>query len=268
MKPRTLNRRSFFGLSAGVVGGTGLRLAWSPIKAEAITAKATALLGGFTWIIHAGFRVTDGKRIIYFDPIKITKDDHDADLVFVSHPHSDHCEAGSVRKIAKESTKLVTEPDAAAKLNLVVGDIITMKPGETISLDDINVKAVPAYNISKQFHPKANNWLGFVVTLGDGRRVYHAGDTDHIPEMADISTDVALLPVGGTYTMDAQQGAEAAKTIKPAVAVPMHYGSVVGNPLDGRRFEQLVAGAVEVMVFSHGQAVPLQPNKVHDWVRQ
>ena len=268
MKPIGIHRRRFLEVSSS--GAIGLALG-SPMvahEAQAASEKAMALLSGFTWIKHAGFRVQDGKTVIYFDPWQLTASPHDADLVFVSHEHGDHCDPPSVRKILKDGTKVVTEPDSAGKLRGTATDITTMKPGDEITIGGLKVNAVRAYNISKSYHPKSKNWLGFAVTLSDGRRIYHAGDTDHIPEMADIETDVALLPAGGKYTMDAEEAAEAAKTIQPGVAVPMHYGSAVGSPQDGKRFEEAVAGAVEVMVFEHGQTIPPAITKVRTWDRQ
>jgi L-ascorbate metabolism protein UlaG (beta-lactamase superfamily) len=268
MKTESMLRRRFLGVSGCGAVGVFLGTSIGTHQAHAASAEAVALVGGFTWITQSGFRVQDRTKVVYFDPIGLTAASNDADLVCVSHSHGDHCEAASVRRILKDGTKVVTEPESAATLRSVANDITILKPGDEITVGEIKVKAVHSYNINKTNHPKSKNWLGFVVTLSDGRRVYHAGDTDNIPEMADIETDVALLPVGGTYTMDYREAAEAAKTIQPRVAVPMHYGSRVGTPQDGKRFEELLAGVVQVVVFEPGQTIPPSGNRVQDWHQQ
>jgi L-ascorbate metabolism protein UlaG (beta-lactamase superfamily) len=146
---------------------------------------------------------------------------------------------------------IVASPGAAEKLE---GDVRVVHPGDEVTVGDVTVKAVPAYNTHRfrspgePFHPKEQEHVGYVVTV-DGERVYFAGDTDHVPEMGEITCDVAMLPVGGKYTMDAEEAAEAAADIGPRVAVPMHFASgVVGEPADAERFRSLYQG--EVFVFT------------------
>jgi L-ascorbate metabolism protein UlaG (beta-lactamase superfamily) len=140
--------------------------------------------------------------------------------------------------------------DVLAKLK--VKEVKIMKPGDKINVGDITVEAVPAYNLNKfrepgkAFHPKEDGKVGFIVTM-KGVRIYHAGDTDHIPEMKNVQTDIALLPVSGTYVMTAQEAADAASTIKPQVAIPMHYGSIVGNAADADNFRKLVKCEVKLL---------------------
>ena len=216
---------------------------------------ALALLGGFTWIKQAGFRIQDRDKIIYLDPYQVQGSPHDADLIFVTHAHGDHCDTSSISAVVNEETQIVTEPESENKLKNLSSNITTVKPGDRIAIDDVGIKAVPAYNISKSFHPKSKNWLGFVLTLSDGRRVYHAGDTDHIPEMVDIETDIALLPVGGTYTMTSAEAVEAAKVIQPKVAVPKHYGAVVGSVIDAESFKENLEATIASVIFDEGQTI-------------
>ena len=116
---------------------------------------------------------------------------------------------------------------------------MAVAPGDRRAVEGFSIEVVPAYNIDKPFHPKANNWVGYIVEVA-GRKLYHAGDTDRIPEMKTMRTDVAFLPIGGTYTMTAEEAAAAVnEDIKPKVAVPIHYGAVVGSDSDAQRFREL-----------------------------
>ena len=150
------------------------------------------------WLGHDAFLLRAGGKIIYFDPFKLGPGLPPADIICISHEHYDHCSPADVLMIQQPSTLIVTETQAAAKLE---GKIITLAPGERYDeVEGITIETVPAYNTNKQFHPQANSWLGFILTV-DGVRVYHAGDTDYIPEMKNIRADIALLPVSGTYVM-------------------------------------------------------------------
>jgi L-ascorbate metabolism protein UlaG (beta-lactamase superfamily) len=166
------------------------------------------------------------------------------DLILVSHEHSDHCSPDDIAKIRSESTVVVANPSAAAKLDPPVK---ILRPGESIELSGIEISAVPAYNTDKPFHPKAAEHVGYILTIA-GEKLYFAGDTDHISEMKVFSCDVALLPVSGTYVMTAEEAAEAAEVISPRVAVPMHYGSgVVGTLEDALRFQELCSTPVLIL---------------------
>ena len=199
-----------------------------------------------TWLGHDGFRIA-GKKTVYFDPYSISAG-HKADLILISHDHFDHCSPEDVAKIQDSTTVIVTEKDSAKKLS---GDVRVMKPGESLNVDDIKIRAVPSYNTDKDFHPKANNWLGFVVEI-EGTTVYHAGDADFIPEMKDIDVDIALLPVSGTYVMTSDQAVKAALAINPKLAIPMHYGAIVGDEQDAFNFKKALEGKVEVLVLQKG----------------
>jgi L-ascorbate metabolism protein UlaG (beta-lactamase superfamily) len=186
------------------------------------------------WLGHAAFQITNDK-VIYIDPWKLRGTEEKADIILITHDHYDHCEPKDVAKIQKENTIIVTTADCARKLS---GDVRVISPGQRLDLDGVIVEAVPAYNVDKDFHPRANGWVGFVVTTG-GRRIYHTGDSDLTDEMKAVQADILLLPIGGTYTMTAEQAAQAANAIHPKWAIPMHYGTIVGSDDDAARFEEL-----------------------------
>ena len=200
------------------------------------------LMEKITWLGHDGFRI-DGSKTIYFDPYQI-KTDKPADLILISHEHFDHCSPDDVARIQGEETIIVTDKDAAGKLS---GNIKIVSPGDHISVRGVSIDVVPAYNTDKEFHTRARAWLGFIVGI-DGVRVYHAGDTDVIPEMKHIETDIALLPVSGTYVMTADQAAEAAMMIKPRIVIPMHFGAIVGSEEDAQKLQAALKGKIEVRI--------------------
>jgi len=194
------------------------------------------------WLGHDGFRIDAGKTI-YLDPYQIAGGPT-ADLILISHEHFDHCSVEDVAKIQGSNTVIVTEKDSAKKLT---GDVRVLKPGDSLTVDDVNIQAVPPYNTDKDFHPQAKDWLGFIVET-EGVKVYHAGDSDFIPEMKDLEVDIALLPVSGTYVMRADQAVEAALAINPKLAIPMHYGAIVGDEQDALDFKKALEGKVDVLI--------------------
>ncbi len=203
-------------------------------------------IGGFVkkihWLGHDGFRI-DGSKVIYFDPFQISGGPT-ADIILVSHEHFDHCSPDDIKKIQGPDTVIVTEKDSASKLT---GNIRTVRPGDKIEVDGVIIEAIPAYNVGKDFHPRGNGWLGFVVEV-DGIKLYHAGDTDLIPEMKDLDVDIAFLPVSGVYVMTSEQAVEAAKAIGPRLAIPMHYGAIVGDENDALNFKNALEGTIDVLV--------------------
>ena len=195
-----------------------------------------------TWLGHASFRI-EGSQTIYIDPWQLKGSHPPADIILITHEHHDHCSPDDVAKISGPNTIIVTEKDSQAKLS---GDIRVMAPGDHLMVNDIEIDAVPAYNIDKQFHPQSRGWIGFVFTL-DGTRFYHTGDTDCIPEMETIKADVAFIPVSGTYVMDVDDALKAVELIKPTLAIPMHWGKIVGSIEDAVTFKQKSSCNVEIL---------------------
>ncbi len=194
------------------------------------------------WLGHASFKIT-GERILYIDPWKLAGRNEVADIILITHDHYDHCSLLDIERLKGKETTVVAPHDAAKK---ITGDVREVEPGGDLSVKGIRIEPHPAYNIGKDFHPKANGWVGYVIDI-NGKRIYHAGDTDLIPEMEEIKADVALLPVGGTYTMNAKEAAEAANKIRPKLAIPMHFGSIVGSSKDAEEFKSLCQVPVEIL---------------------
>lgn len=192
------------------------------------------------WLGHAGFLI-EASKVIYIDPFRISVGEPKADIILITHTHYDHCSIADIDRIVKDGTAVVVPADCQSKITKLKQkiDLIVIEPGQSRDLNGIKIKAVPAYNIDKEFHDKHEFWNGYVVEI-DGKRIYHSGDTDLVPEMSEINDiDIALLPVGGTYTMDAKQASQAALLIKPKLAVPMHWGVIVGTKEDAFRFSEL-----------------------------
>lgn len=201
------------------------------------------MLNGIHWLGHASFRVELGGLVVYFDPWKL-KNPIPADLVLITHDHHDHLSEVDVAKISKPDTIILCAAKGIGKLH---GDVRSVKPGLSLQAGDALVQTVPAYNVSKAFHPQKAAYVGYILTIA-GMSIYHAGDTDLIPEMAGITCDVALLPIGGTYTMDAAAATEALAVIKAKVAVPMHWGDLVGSLKDAELFARLAPAGVQVVL--------------------
>ncbi len=202
------------------------------------------MLENLHWLGHASFYVRSAQgTVVYFDPYKLKAGLPQADLILVTHDHFDHCSLEDIKKVSKPGTVVGAPAAAAAK---IAGSVRILSVAMSLRVADVSVVAVPAYNTDKKFHPRAAGYLGYVATV-DGVAIYHAGDTDHIPEMGSVKADVALLPVGGTYTMDAAQAAAAADAIRPQVAVPMHYGEVVGSDQDAKEFQRLCQAEVRIL---------------------
>jgi len=217
-----------------------LSLLPSPVLAE--SKEVIAMTKNIHWLGHDTFKFA-GERVIYTDPFKIKKKDT-ADIILITHEHYDHCSLDDVKKIQGPNTVVVTTSDCAQKLS---GKIKVVKPGDKINVEGIEIETVPAYNTNKQFHTKDKGWVGYIFTV-QGQRIYLAGDTDYIPEMKKIKADIALLPVSGTYVMTADEAVSAALDINPRVAIPMHYGSIVGSEKDARRFADGLKGKIEVVI--------------------
>jgi len=193
------------------------------------------LLQGVSHIKHATIRI-QGDKVIYFDPIEIKGQPKDADIIFISHSHGDHFSMKDIKKLAKDSTVLIMTGDmveTAVKGGFT--NIVTVAPDKNYEIDGVKFSTVPAYNINKSFHKKESGWVGFIVEMNN-TRYYVAGDTDIIPEMKNIKANVVFLPVGGTYTMTWDEAVRAAAVIKPTIAVPIHFGEIVGSREDAKAF--------------------------------
>jgi len=217
-----------------------------PLLAENSTVekgKENIMTVKLQWLGHASFRISEGNTVIYIDPWKLKTASHDATLVLVSHSHFDHYSADDIAGVSGMTTKLIAAADVIAKQ----GKGQVLKPGETIDVNGIKITGVPAYNPAKQFHPKSNNWLGFVVEIAD-KRIYYAGDTDETPEMDALKNiDLALLPAGGKFTMNADEAADATKQFKPRMAIPYHWGDIIGSQSDADEFAKKAACPVKVL---------------------
>jgi L-ascorbate metabolism protein UlaG (beta-lactamase superfamily) len=202
-----------------------------------------------THFLHASFKITGQNTTIYIDPFQISSEPHDADIVICTHDHYDHCSPDDVKKVAKKDTVIIASTNCMAKVKQLGLEYKLLNPGDKIEVRNVAIEAVPAYNIGKRFHPKEYRGIGVVVRIG-GVAIYHAGDTDLIPEMSNLrgKVQVALLPVSGTYVMDWNEAVKAAETIMPEIAIPMHYGAIVGNKNDAENFAKKLAGKVRVEI--------------------
>ncbi len=190
------------------------------------------------WLGHATIRINASDLLIFIDPYDI-KERAKSDLVMVSHEHFDHCSLDDLRKVTVKRTHLVGPPKVQSVLRRVTSHVHMIEVGQEIEVLGVKIEAMPAYNVNKEFHPKSAGGLGYVFEV-DGKRIYYAGDTDLIPEMEGLNVDVAILPVGGVYTMDAEEAARAFEIIGAQEGIPMHYGSIIGTGADGEKFRRLI----------------------------
>jgi len=203
-----------------------------------------------TWLGHASFMIKTKDIVIHIDPYA-GEPAEKADIILVSHDHYDHFSREKITKIMTDDTAILSSRKASSEMD----GIVALNAGDTRQLDNISIKAVAAYNTSKPFHPKGAG-IGFVIEA-EGKKVYFAGDTDLIPEMKQIKADVVILPVGGTYTMNAEEAAKAVEIINPKIAIPMHYGSVAGTIDDAEAFKEEVEAKTDskVMILKEGKSV-------------
>jgi L-ascorbate metabolism protein UlaG (beta-lactamase superfamily) len=204
--------------------------------------------GDIEWLGHAGFRLKIGGKVVYVDPYR-SGGGHPADLILITHDHFDHFSPEDLSTLTGEGTTVIAPATVIERLS---SRGISIAPGETIEHAGLDVTAVAAYNTNKldsdgkPFHPRTAGWVGYVIRAA-GQTIYHSGDTDVIPEMDQaVGVDVALLPVSGTYVMTALEAVEAARRIAPRLAIPMHWGTVVGSRADAEEFARAAPVEVEI----------------------
>lgn len=195
---------------------------------------------------HSSIKIITNKNI-YIDPYKINENTNDADYIFITHEHYDHYDLDSINKIKKNNTKLIV-PNSM--INKVFGkynmdNVIGVDPKETYQIDDLIFETIRSYNIEKTFHPKEKNWVGYIFNI-ENKKIYIAGDTDITDDNKNIKCDIALLPIGGTYTMNPKEAAILTNIIKPSIVIPIHYGTVAGSYKDEEIFIQEVNNNIEV----------------------
>jgi L-ascorbate metabolism protein UlaG (beta-lactamase superfamily) len=205
-----------------------------------------------SWLGHDSFRIKNGKTI-FIDPFKIRRTSEKADILLITHEHYDHFSMDDIKKVVNENTTIVTIPAVKKELSsLKVKEVKVVKPGDKLKLGDVSIDVVPAYNLNKfrelgkVFHPKEDGKAGYIIGI-KGVSIYHAGDTDAIPEMKGLKPDIALLPVSGTYVMTPDEAAQAVKMVEPKLAIPMHYGVIVGTERDAQKFKQLATVEVQIL---------------------
>ncbi|MCR5790436.1 MAG: MBL fold metallo-hydrolase [Lachnospiraceae bacterium] len=201
-------------------------------------------------ITHSSIRITGKEGTIYIDPFQLKNAPHDADFILITHDHYDHYSPEDVAKAAKKTTVLVVPEkmkNKAKEAENSVDHIVTVTPGTAHTIDGLKLETIPAYNSLKPFHPKSAGWVGYVI-LVDDKRIYIAGDTDATKEAKAVKCDIALVPIGGTYTMDAKKAAELVNAIRPSVAIPTHYGNIVGKKEDADDFCANVNEPVQVEI--------------------
>lgn len=201
------------------------------------------------WFGQSSFRL-DGSKTIYFDPYQLGNNPKKASIILITHEHFDHCSLKDIKLINTNETVIITNIAAAVKLQnekIISKAVKSLSPGDEVEISGVKIEAVASYNIDKQFHTKESKKLGFIIEV-DGIKIYHAGDTDLIPEMKEIECDIALLPAGGTYTMTVDEAAKAALIMKPRLAIPMHFVDIETSSEDKKRFTDLLKGKIEVEI--------------------
>lgn len=253
---KTISRREFMARTAAL--GISIAAMTSLFTNQAIASppevELAALAKGMVWTGQASVKIPGLGAKVYVDPYKIKEDDR-ADLVLITHSHKDHLSLSSLEKICWEQTTIVTTQDVASKISgISQKETLVVKPGDRVRVDRISVEAVPMYNITKgKYHPKSKNWAGYVIT-GNGVRIYHAGDTERIPEMKAIRCDITLLPLGQKYTMNSvEESAQAARDVRAKIAVPIHFGINEGSDSDALKFRELLAGTADVVILDRVQ---------------
>lgn len=209
------------------------------------------MIENISLIEHSAIRIRNKDKIIYFDPFRLgDKYICDADYIFITHSHWDHFSSQDIMQIKKEKTKIIATEDLKKQI-LELGfdkeNVLIVKPNNNYLVDNISFTTIPAYNLNKDYHKREYNWVGYLINIDD-KKVYIAGDTDNTEEARKVECNIACVPVGGTYTMTFEEAAELIKEIKPDVAIPTHYKSVVGTVEDAYNFKELLKKDVHVEI--------------------
>lgn len=208
------------------------------------------MLEGIQVLCHSSIRMKRDMTI-YFDPFQINHDYNDADILLITHDHYDHYSEEDIDRVVKKDTIVVAPMDLKEKLlnhGFQIEQIVLVEPNQTYQVKGIEVHTIPAYNTNKAFHKKEYGWVGYLIIL-DGTVYYVAGDTDITKENLQVRCDVAFVPVGGTYTMTYEEGARLVNQIHPKIAIPIHYGSIVGTKEDGKKFSELLDPDITCQIF-------------------
>lgn len=208
------------------------------------------MISGIEVLCHSSIKINK-HLVMYFDPYNIQDETHDADIIFCTHTHYDHFSEEDILKVKNDKTIFVGTEDSyvnAMKLGFSEERLRIVEPNNKYDVLGIKFETVPAYNIDKKYHPKENGWVGYILEIDD-LHYYIAGDTDLTPEAKTVSCDVALIPIGGRFTMNAKEAASLINTIEPQIAIPTHYGKIIGTSDDAELFEKLVKDEILVKRF-------------------
>lgn len=200
-------------------------------------------------LCHSSIKINK-EKVIYIDPFKIENNYNDADIIFITHSHYDHYSEEDINKVKNAETTIIAPYDVSTKLlesGIKEDNVISVEPNNRYNVKGINFETIPAYNTNKKFHPKENGWVGYIIEL-EGNKYYISGDTDITEENRKVKCDVAFVPVGGTYTMDFKEAADLINEIKPKIAIPIHYGSIVGTKQDGIKFSKLLNSGIQCKI--------------------
>ena len=209
------------------------------------------MLEGIEVFKHSSIRINKENKVIYIDPYEIIGEPHDADIVLCTHTHFDHFSENDILKVKKDDTIILATVDAEDKIKSLGFDddrSLLVIPDKKFSVNKLVIETVPAYNVNKNFHKKEYDWVGYIINI-EGQRLYIAGDTDVNEDIKKVKCDIAFLPVGGTYTMTATEAAGLANEIKPEIAIPIHYGSVVGSKTDAEEFANMLNPKIKCVTF-------------------
>lgn len=195
---------------------------------------------------HASIKMT-GQKTIYFDPYQLMEEYHDADIIFITHDHYDHYEESSIKNAMTDKTILVVPTSLEEQARTLSTNLILVEPNKTYTIDDILVDVIPSYNTNKDFHPKEKNYVGYNITIDD-TKYYVMGDTDRTGEADSVQTDICLVPIGGTYTMNVDEAVAYINDLKPKKVIPIHYGTVAGDKSFGNTFKEKINNEIKVEV--------------------